>query len=113
MQHGGLFAEPDHDVFFDRHVGEQQRLLRHHINAPRQRCGGAAQRCLFTGDKKLAAVRLVDPHNNFHQCAFARAVAANQSDHVAGAHVQVNALKHRVQAEGLGDPAYRQQSAGG
>ena len=64
-------------------------------------------------ESQLAAVRLVDPHNNFHQCALACAVAADQSDHVAGAHIQINALKHRVQAEGLGDPAYRQQSAGG
>ena len=104
-----LFRKADEDIFLHRHVREQHGLLRHHIDARRQGHRGAREVQLFPFDINVALVLLIDAHDNFHQRAFARAVSADEGQHLARAHRKVDALQNGVQAERFADALYREQ----
>ena len=101
--------EADEDVFLHRHIREEQRLLRDHVDPLRQRHGGAAERQRLAPDGQLAAVVGVNTHHDLHQRGFSRAVAADQSQHLARHHVQADALEDRVESEGLINVPDREQ----
>ena len=102
-------VKADGDILLHVHVGEEKRLLGHHINAPGQGVGGPVQGHRLAVHGKPAAVMAVDAHDDLHQRRLACAVAADQGQHLAGHHVQVDALEHGVQAEGLIDTPHRKQ----
>ena len=112
MQLRLAFIKADDDIFFHRHIGEEQRLLRHHIDPLRQSVGGAVQRHGRAVDGQLALIVAVDPHDDLHQGGFARAVAADKRQHLTGHHVQINALENGVQSKRFINAAHSQQGGG-
>ena len=63
----------------------------------------------FAPDGQLAAVAGVNAHDNLHQGGLARAVAADEGQHLAGQDIQADPLQHGVQAKGLINVPDRQQ----
>ena len=72
------------EVFVDRHAREQPPRFEHRGDAAAHPLGGAdtAQCPALVGD--LAAARPHDPHDRLHRRRFARGVAAQQADDLAG-----------------------------
>ena len=102
-------GEADGDVLLHVHVGEEQGLLGHHVNPLGQGGGGPVQDHFLPPDAEAAAVMGVDAHDNFHQCGFPGAVAADQGQDLAGHQIQIDALENLVHAEGLVNSADREQ----
>ena len=102
-------VKPDGNVLLHIHVGEEQGLLGHHVDAPGQGVGGPVQRHRLPVHRQPAAVVAVYAHDDFHQSGLARAVSPDEGQHLAGHYVQVDALEHRVQSEGLVNAPHAQQ----
>ncbi len=60
-------------------------------------------------DTDCALVRLVQPVEDFHQRAFARAILAEQRVNLARLDVEVNAVVGDQRAEAFGDAAHLKQ----
>ena len=106
---GRLFGKADENILLHRHVREQHGLLRHHVDTGCQGHRGARKVQLFPFYINVALVLLVDAHDDLHQRAFARAVAADEGQHFPRAHGQINALQHGVQAERFANALHRKQ----
>ena len=104
----GALMEAHEDVLLHRHVGEEHRLLRHHIDARRERGGRIGHVDRFSVNINLAAVGPVDAHDDLHERALPGAVAADKHQHVPGVEINAHALQYSVGAEGLGDVLYRE-----
>ena len=102
-------AKADEDVLFHRHVGEKQRFLRDHVDAPLQGIGGAVQNHRFALDGQLAPVVCIKPHDDFHQGGFTSSIAANQGQNLSRHHVQADAFEDSVQSKRLINVFHRQQ----
>ena len=100
-----IFGKAHEDVFKHRHVGEEKRLLRHQVDAGRQRRRRLAQPGDLAVQQNFAGVTGVNPHDDLHQRGFARAVAADERDHLAGAHAQIDPFEDDVLPERLLDSA--------
>ena len=96
FQFAFVFIEAHQDVFQNRHVREKHRLLRHQINAVRQRRGGLAQFDRLPVDEDIALVARINAHDDLHERRFTGAIAANQRDNLARIHAQIDPLEHGV-----------------
>ena len=101
-----ILIEAHQDVFQNRHVREEHRLLRHQIDAVCQRCGRLSELNRFSVNEDIALITGVDAHDNLHQRGFAGAVAADQRDNLARVHTQVDSLEHDVLPERLANPLH-------
>ena len=99
-----VLVEAHQNIFQNRHVREKHRLLRHQIDALRQRSGRLAQLDRLTVDQDVALVACVNAHDDLHQRRFAGAVAADQRDNLACIHAQVDPLEHGVLPKRFANP---------
>ena len=106
---GFVFVEAHQHVFQHRHIGKQQRLLRHQIDALRQRRRGLAQLDGLAVHEDLALVQVINAHDDLHQRALAGAVAADQGDDFPAPDIQIDALEHGVGPKSLCDAPDRHQ----
>ena len=87
----------DQNIFFHSHIGEQQRLLRNHVNTLCQRRSSAARLDNFLPvEQKFTLIMGIDAHNDLHQRGFSRAVAANQCQNFAMHNIHVDSLEHLI-----------------
>ena len=96
---GLLGLEADGHVLTDGHVGEQHRLLGHHVDAVLEGDLGVGDVDLLVLDQHLAAVRVVDAHDDLHERRLAGTVATDEGEDLARAQVEADALEDVVRAE--------------
>ena len=90
------FADPQRDehVFFDRELGHQATVFRHVADAQTSASLGrqGAQRLAIKMNLPLAQRQV--PHDAAQGAGFARAIAPDQTHHVAGGHLHGKATQH-------------------
>jgi hypothetical protein len=98
-------------VLLDREVGED---LPSSGTRPRPRrairCGAPAS-TRSPRKTTLAALRRMQAADRAHQGRLAHAVAAEEGDHLAGAHLEVDAVQHLAAAVAGVQAAHREQGA--
>ena len=99
---------PEVDVRDDIEVLAQRQVLEHRRNAQIERRAGVAERDLLAPEGDGAGGRLVHAGQHLDQRRFACAVVADQRDHFAGVHVEVDVGQRRDGPEAFGDIAQAQ-----
>ena len=102
-------VETNQDIFLHGHIGKKQRLLRHHVYTVGERFRGLSHGHFPAAHHDLTAVVRIDTHDNFHQGAFAGAVAADQSQDLASVQVHADSFEHGVVGKRFVDVSDRQQ----
>jgi hypothetical protein len=92
---------PDEDVLFDREVRHQIELLVDNRNPEALGVAWITDRHRDAVDQNLSLIRRVDPGQDFHQCALAGAVLADQPEHLAGVDMQAHILERDDSRKGL------------
>jgi hypothetical protein len=88
-------------------------MLVHHADAEPEGVGGIADLDRSALDQDRARVGRVGAEEHVHQAGLARAVLAEEPEHVAGAQGQIDAVAGGYRAEALDDAAHRQKGRGG
>jgi hypothetical protein len=107
-----LELPPHEQVLGHREIGEQSRVLVHHGDAHALGIERRAQRDRLAADVHLAARGLVHAGEQLHAGALARAVLAQQGQHLAGHQVEGCIAQRDRAAELLGDAAQSGHAAG-
>jgi hypothetical protein len=97
------FREAEQDVLGHRLRGDQREVLVDHPEAGRDRLARRSERDLPAVHQDLAGVRLVQPGEDVHERALARAVLTEQRMDLARAHVEVDGVVGEDAGEGLDD----------
>ncbi len=102
-------AWSDGDIVDHAHVGEQVETLEHHADATADRIGVEARfGDVDAVEEQLAVVGGLEQVDAAQQRRLARSGRADQRDHVADCHVEVDAVEHHGRPERLAHPAYRE-----
>src|SRR6218665_2789533 len=100
-----------HQVVQHRQVVGQRAVLVHHADACRQRRARLARWQAPAKDLDMACVGPVMPEQNRHQRRFARAVFAQQRQHLAALQVQADVVIGQQRAKALADAAQAQHGS--
>ena len=99
---------PEEDVGDDVEVLAQREVLEHRGDAEIERRAGSGSVTGLPPKRDRAGAGLVDAGENLHQRRLAGAVVADQRDHFAGVHVELDVGQGRDRAEVLRDAAQAQ-----
>ena len=105
VDHCAAVLVADENVLGDVEIGKQQRLLIDGGDAQSLRLGGAAYRDGSTGEKDLAAIRLMHAGDDLDERRFAGAVLAEQGVNFAGMQRKRDVFERLSGVEALGDAA--------
>ena len=101
-----------HDVLGHRHHRDQHEVLVHHADAGVDRVPGRTDPQRPPAQQDLARVGLGQPVEHVHQRALAGAVLAQQRQHLAAAHREIDIAVRDHAAVALGDAAKLEEGVG-
>ena len=90
-------------VVVDGHPGHEREILEDRVDSERAGVRHGLQLHLFAVDEDLPRVRLVEAGQDLHERRLARAVVADQSEHLARADMERDVLERRDDTEALAD----------
>ena len=96
-------GQAQRDVLRHGEVGHEHVLLVYHADAAGERVAGGAEDDLPVVDEDFALVRRVQAHQDVHQGRLARAVLADERQHLALAHGERDVAAREDAGEALGD----------
>ena len=103
--------EHRHDIFLDAHSAEDRGFLRQ-VTEPQDRAAVHWQAGdVLPIEEDAAAVGLHQSHDGIEAGGLARAVGAEEADHLAAMDVERDVVKHRAAVVRLGDRAHPEAAA--
>jgi hypothetical protein len=101
------------DVLHDRELGNQVELLVDHRDPEVKGIARRVDLHLATLELDPSGVRVVCAAEDLHQRALARAVLAEEHEHLAGADLQLHVVERHDPGEPLGDPRHAEKHVAG